>query len=83
MARPQRSVRDILDDQLVLEALGVGEAHQRRLDLAGDVELAKAVGPERERVRRADTPHHPVGAAGTDAAARRPRVFEEREVGSG
>ena len=52
VASAQRRVGHLLDAQLVLEPLGVGEAHRPVLDLARDAQLREPLAPERERVRR-------------------------------
>ena len=64
VAGAQRRVGHVLDEQLVLEPLGVGEAHRPPArPRARPRARARRSRPEVERVRRADPPHDAVRAA--------------------
>jgi hypothetical protein len=81
--RDQRLVRDVEDAELVLEALGVAEAHALAVSLGLDSRVAQPRGPEVERRRPADAPDDPVDHALTGTAARGARILEERQVEAG
>ena len=81
VARDQRLVGAIDDDELVRHALGVGERKAGARALRGDALAAEAVGPEVERLARADPREDAVHHARPRAARRRTRVLEERQIG--
>ena len=60
--RGERLLPALVDDELVLEPLGIGE--DERVSIARD---AEPVGPEVERLLRADAPEDAVHHAGTGA----------------
>jgi hypothetical protein len=76
-------VRYVGNEELVLEALGVGEVQRAVATLRRHALAAQALGPEPERVLRADAPDHPVDHPVAVPAARDPGVVEEREVAAG
>jgi hypothetical protein len=70
------------DDQLVAEALEVGEQHAVARARHRDVLAGQALLPEGQRLGRPDAPDDPVDHPGTRAARDRPRVLEEGELRS-
>ena len=80
----QRGVADVGDLELVLEALGVGEAQARRRRARASTPCsASRRGPEVERLGRGDAPDDAVDLAVAGAAAGGAGVLEERQVGAG
>ena len=79
----QRLVVDLDDQQLVLEALGVGEDQAVALAPRLGPLVGEPLLPEVERLVRADPPDDPVHVAGAGAAGRHARELEEGEVGAG
>ena len=80
MLREERLVRDLRDDELVCKAFGILEAKRLTVGLDLVALRAQPLGPELERVGRADPPDdgvdHPVsGLAGPCV-----RVLEEGDV---
>ena len=83
MARDERRVGPIDDDELVRHALGVGEAEAVAGALRGDALAPEPLGPEVERLGRGDAREDAVHHAGPGPPRDRARVLEEREVGAG
>src|SRR6185503_18296047 len=79
----ERRIAALVDDELVLKALGVGEQERALTSLDGDALRLESVEPEAERLRRADPPDDTVHRPGAGFARQRPGVLEEREVGAG
>src|SRR6266511_2252845 len=73
--RDQRLLAARVDEQLMLETLRI--VKEERLPLALD---AQPLGPEVERVLRADAPEDPVHHAGARMSLGRARVFEEGDI---
>ena len=78
MVGDERRVVRLHDRQLVLEALGVGEAEEAVAALSADALL-----PEVEGVGRGDAPDDAVHHARAGAAGRCVRILEERDVRAG
>ena len=80
----QRLVAARVDDELVVEALGIGEQQTAAVEsLRLDAVVAEARRPEADRLGRRDTPDDAVHHARTRTARHRARVLEERQVGAG
>jgi hypothetical protein len=83
MERAQRLVAALIHDELVPEALGVGEAQR---PVAGPrrrrLERVEALRPELQRRRGAGAPDHAMHHPGAGPPRDRPRVLEEGDVGA-
>ena len=83
MRRDQRRVTGRVDDELVVEPLGVGEAQRAVDEIERDALVVEALGPEDERLLGADAVDDPVHHARAGPAGDRARVLEEGQVGAG
>ena len=82
MARHERLVLDLRDHELVCKPFRIGEAEGLAIGLDLVSLRAEPVGPELERVRRADAPDDRVDHPVAGLAGPRVRVLEERDVGA-
>ena len=82
MVRDQRRVRDVRDDELVLQPFGIGEAERLAVGLDLVALRAQPVRPELERLGRGDAPDDGVDHPVARLAGLRVRVLEERDVGA-
>ena len=83
MVGDQRRVGDVGDDELVVEALGIGEAQRVALARGLDAGGAEPLGPEVERGVGGDPPDDPVDHAVAGAPASGAAELEEGDVGAG
>ncbi len=79
----ERRIAALVDDELVPEPLEVREPERSFPSLDGDSLGREPVGPEAERLRRADAPDDAVHHPGARPSGNRPRVLEEGEVRAG
>src|SRR5438874_12028571 len=81
--RDQRLVARLVDQELVLEALRVGEAQPPVGPFDRDALAAETVGPELDGIGRSDAPDDPVDHPVPGTPGHRARVLEERQVEAG
>ncbi len=76
----QRAVVGDVEDELVLEALGIREQQRIVAHLRRDAVVLEVLLPELKRLGRGDPPDDSVDHPGAGNTRRRSRVLEEREI---